>query len=148
MERLKDTTALITGAARGLGAQIAQRFAESGAFVFVNDLNIDAANDIAKKINGKALACDVADSSAVRAMFNEIAGTDRSLNILVNNAGISGMEGDDGARDRYLETMETDDSDSANHPPILDVSDKQWQKMLDVHIEKFGKLNNNKLNLK
>ena len=134
MERLKDTTALITGAARGLGAQIAQRFAESGAFVFVNDLNIDAANDIAKKINGKALACDVSDSSAVRAMFNEIAGTDRSLNILVNNAGISGMEGDDGARDRYLETMETDDSDSANHPPILDVSDKQWQKMLDVHM--------------
>ena len=39
MERLAGKTALITGAARGLGAQIAHRFAEEGATVFINDLN-------------------------------------------------------------------------------------------------------------
>ena len=39
MERLAGKTALVTGAARGLGAQIARRFSEEGAIVFINDLN-------------------------------------------------------------------------------------------------------------
>ncbi|MDA0955310.1 MAG: SDR family NAD(P)-dependent oxidoreductase, partial [Proteobacteria bacterium] len=42
MQRLEGKTALITGAARGLGAQIATRFAEAGARVIINDLNLSA----------------------------------------------------------------------------------------------------------
>ena len=47
MNRLSGKTALITGAARGLGAQIARRFAEEGARVIVNDLSLDAAQVVA-----------------------------------------------------------------------------------------------------
>ena len=59
MDRLHGRTALVTGAARGLGAQIVRRFAEEGAHVIVNDLNLTAAQETAKKYNGDAFACDV-----------------------------------------------------------------------------------------
>tara|TARA_A100001037_G_scaffold300814_1_gene329067 strand:- start:447 stop:1256 length:810 start_codon:yes stop_codon:yes gene_type:complete len=132
MDRLKGRTALITGAARGLGAQIAKRFAENGAFVFVNDLSQDSAAQVAKTIGGRAIACDVSDSKAVEQMFAEIETSSKKLDILVNNAGISGMEGNDNAKERYLESM--GETDEASRPAILDVTDSQWQKMLDVHL--------------
>ena len=47
MNRLEGKTALITGAARGLGARIAQRFIEAGARVFINDLHINPAREAA-----------------------------------------------------------------------------------------------------
>ena len=59
VDRLHGRTALVTGAARGLGAQIVRRFAEEGAHVIVNDLNLTAAQETAKKYNGDAFACDV-----------------------------------------------------------------------------------------
>ena len=93
MGRLQGKIALITGAARGLGAAIARRFAEEGARVIVNDLNIDAARATAEGLGGLAVAADVADSSLVQAMFAEIRKIIPRLDILVNNAGISGLEG-------------------------------------------------------
>src|SRR5215475_12207675 len=81
MDRLKDKVALITGAARGLGAAIAQRFAEEGARIIINDRSAEAA------------AADVSDPAAVAGMFEELKKISPRLDILVNNAGISGLEG-------------------------------------------------------
>ena len=88
MNRLAGSTALVTGAARGLGAQIAKRFAEEGARVFVNDLRLEAAQATAEAVGGVGIACDVSDSQAVKAMFAEVGKTTQRLDILVNNAGI------------------------------------------------------------
>jgi 3-oxoacyl-[acyl-carrier protein] reductase len=97
MSRLEGKTALITGAARGLGARIAERFAEAGARVIINDLNLSAAKATADRLGGEAVACDVSDSASVAAMFKAVDGMTDRLDILVNNAGISGMEGDNSA---------------------------------------------------
>ena len=100
MNRLEGKTALITGAARGLGAQIAERFAGEGAEVIINDLSQAAADATAERLGGRAVAADVSDSASVAAMFEAVAGMTDRLDILVNNAGISGMEGDNDARER------------------------------------------------
>jgi len=135
MNRLEGSTALITGAGRGLGAQIARRFTQAGAQVFVNDLDMETAEITADEIGGTAIACDVADSAAVRDMFHRLSATASRLDILVNNAGISGMEGDSNARARYEQSLDQpEDPDAKPRPAILDVSDSRWQQMLDVHM--------------
>jgi 3-oxoacyl-[acyl-carrier protein] reductase len=73
MDRLKDKVALITGAARGLGAAIAQRFAEEGARIIINDRSAAAAAATAERLGGHWLAADVSDSAAVAAMFKELS---------------------------------------------------------------------------
>ena len=97
MNRLNGRIALITGAARGLGARIAERFAEEGADVIINDLSLKAAEATASRLGGRAVAADVSDPDSVAAMFETIAGMTDRIDILVNNAGISGIEGDNDA---------------------------------------------------
>ena len=85
---IKGQAAIVTGAASGLGAATAQLLIEAGAKVALLDVNIDAARDVAAKIGGLAVRCDVTESdSAVEAV-----GTARDKNgiarILVNCAGI------------------------------------------------------------
>lgn len=137
MNRLQGKTALVTGAARGLGARIARRMAEEGAHVVINDLSLEAARTSADAIGGDALACDVGDSASVAAMFEELTALGHSLDILVNNAGISGIEGDNTVRERIAQVAEAmqrgeqpDDLDGG----ITGVSDAQWQRMLNVHM--------------
>ena len=93
MNRLTGKTALITGAARGLGAAIARRFYEEGARVLVNDLDLAAASETARALDGLAFAADVSDAGAVNEMFDAVDAQVGALDILVNNAGISGLEG-------------------------------------------------------
>ncbi|MEQ8859504.1 MAG: SDR family NAD(P)-dependent oxidoreductase [Pseudomonadales bacterium] len=139
MKRLQDKTALITGAARGLGARIAQRMSEEGARVIINDLSLDAARATAEALGGHALACDVSNSAAVSAMFQELADLVPRLDVLVNNAGISGLEGDNAARERIAQraaAMERgEEPDEALDGGITDVSDEQWHRMLGVHMD-------------
>jgi NAD(P)-dependent dehydrogenase (short-subunit alcohol dehydrogenase family) len=92
--RLAGKTALISGAAQGLGAAMACRFAEEGAFVFIGDLNEEAGKaavaEICKK-GGKAafLILDVSnEQSWVQAMV-QVQQEAKRLDILVNNAGIN-----------------------------------------------------------
>jgi len=95
MGRLAGKPALITGAAKGLGAAIAQRFADEGATVIVNDLDAGDAQAMAHKIGGHAAVADVANSASVVSMFSKISRLSPRLDILVNNAGISGSAAGD-----------------------------------------------------
>ena len=87
--RLKDRTAIVTGAASGFGAGIARRFAAEGARVMVADLNADGAARIAAEIGGLAQTVDVARDASVAAMAQAALGAWGRVDILVNNAGIT-----------------------------------------------------------
>ncbi len=93
MGRLDDKVALVTGAARGIGAAIARRFAEEGAAVVVADL--DGAEDEARAIAEATgavtlgLRCDVADPGSVGAMHQAAVERLGVIDVLVNNAGIN-----------------------------------------------------------
>ncbi|KAB7644825.1 SDR family oxidoreductase [Polymorphobacter fuscus] len=94
MTRLANKTALVTGAARGIGAAIARRFAAEGASVWVTDID-PAGAAIAAEIGGRFHRLDVrAEADWAAAM----AALDR-LDILVNNAGVTGFEGGTGPHD-------------------------------------------------
>ena len=77
MSRLAGKTALITGAARGIGAAIARQFAGEGAIVIVNDLRLEDAQRVASNIGGHAVEADVSDSTAVAEMFDRLEGSVR-----------------------------------------------------------------------
>ena len=89
-ERLAGKTALVTGSAQGLGAEIARRFAAEGAFVFVCDVSEDAGRKIAETI-GRAqfLPLDVTSEASWKEALHAVMQKAGKLDILVNNAGIN-----------------------------------------------------------
>lgn len=87
--RLKDKTAIVTGAGSGFGAGIAARFAAEGAQVLVADINMDAAAEVAERIGGQACRVDVASTDSVRDMAAQAQTLWGHTDILVNNAGIT-----------------------------------------------------------
>src|SRR5262245_6130304 len=133
MARLEGRGALVTGAAGGIGAAIARRFREEGATVLVND--------IAAGVPG-TLVADVADPAAVAAMFAEVERRLGRLDVLVNNAGISGLEGQPDALDALAATHAQQMAERAAGEPIrthLDVTmhlpDEMWRRVLAVHLD-------------
>ncbi|WP_229075536.1 3-oxoacyl-ACP reductase FabG [Actinoplanes sp. DH11] len=100
--------AIVTGAARGIGAATALRFAEEGAAVAVLDLDPDACGEVVEKIKGAggtavAYGCDVADEAQVDAVVDKVAAELGSVDVLVNNAGV--------LRDNLLHKMSSSDWD-------------------------------------
>lgn len=87
--RLKDKTALVTGAGSGFGAGIARAFAREGARVMVADVNAEAARAVADEIGGIAHVADVASGESVAAMAKAVGDSFGDLDILVNNAGVT-----------------------------------------------------------
>ena len=87
--RLKDKTAIVTGAGSGFGKGIAMRFAKEGARVGVIDINSEAAREVASQIGNSAFAmeADVSIDGDVSRMVQEALDRWGQLDILVNNAG-------------------------------------------------------------
>ncbi|MFF6887951.1 SDR family NAD(P)-dependent oxidoreductase [Streptomyces sp. NPDC012421] len=89
-QHLTGKTAIVTGAAQGIGFAIAGRLAEAGAQVVVSDLNAAAARAAADKIPGAlALACDVRDEQQVEALVAETVERCGALHVMVPNAGVA-----------------------------------------------------------
>ncbi|PTX55157.1 3-oxoacyl-[acyl-carrier-protein] reductase [Melghirimyces profundicolus] len=115
MDRLAGRVALVTGASRGIGKGIAQRFAKEGAKVCLADLNEEQLRATEKECKEQgmeiiAIQTDVTDRSQVENTVGETVQKWRRLDILVNNAGI--------IRDNLLFKMTDDD----------------WQQVLNVHL--------------
>ncbi len=94
---LTGKVALVTGAGRGIGAEIARWLARAGAAVAVNDIREDDAAQVVQditKAGGKALpvVADVSQPAAVERMVRTVVNRLGSIDILVNNAGIYPME--------------------------------------------------------
>ncbi|MCD9020959.1 SDR family NAD(P)-dependent oxidoreductase [Cohnella silvisoli] len=91
-----NTIALVTGAGAGIGKSIALKLASFGATVVVSDVRLEAAEDTVRElpVNGKphrAIALDVTNRQNVEQVFKEIVSTYGTLDILINNAGVSTM---------------------------------------------------------
>ena len=95
MKLLQGKTALITGAARGIGRAIALRLAEEGADVAFTDLNYDdnaksLENELnAKGVKAKAYASDASDFADTEKVVSQIVEYFGKIDILINNAGIT-----------------------------------------------------------
>ena len=106
-------TALVTGAARGIGLAIASRLAADGVRVAVLDLDAQGADAAAAKVGGGALAlvADVTKAADVDSAVHRVVETWGRLDILVNNAGITGRSF-----------------------PIWELSDEDWRRVIDADL--------------
>ncbi|KAF0969590.1 MULTISPECIES: 3-oxoacyl-ACP reductase FabG [Gordonia] len=104
---LEGRTAVVTGGAQGIGFEIARSFVDAGAKVVLGDLNLDAAQAAADKLGGRdvarAVKCNVVNGDEVDALLAEAVDGFGSLDVLVNNAGIT--------RDATMRTMTEEDFD-------------------------------------
>ena len=85
---LKNCSAIITGGASGMGAATARLLSQQGVKVALLDLNKEAANVIAKELNGIAIGCDVTNSDSIESAISEIEKTIGIARICINCAGI------------------------------------------------------------
>ena len=88
---LEGKTALVTGASRGIGEEIARLLAEQGAHVIVSSRKIDGCQAVADAIkadggSAEAFACHVGELAQIEAVFSHIREVHGKLDILVNNA--------------------------------------------------------------
>ncbi len=106
--RLEGKVAIVTGAARGIGAATVRRFAEEGARVVVADLLKSEGEALARKLQAAGcealfISLDVTDERQWEATVGAVKARYGALHVLVNNAGILAMEG---IADTSLETWE------------------------------------------
>jgi 3-oxoacyl-[acyl-carrier protein] reductase len=110
---LTGQTAIVTGAATGIGEAIARRLASAGAAVGVADLNLKGATEVARSIGGEAfpLEIDISRSESVNAAIHTVAARRKRIDILVNNAGIAGKAA-----------------------PLWEQTDEDWQGVIAVNL--------------
>ncbi|QHE95122.1 3-hydroxybutyrate dehydrogenase [Pandoraea fibrosis] len=116
MNQLNGKVAVVTGAASGIGKEIALTLARAGAAVAIADLNQQGADAVAEEIKaagGKALgvAMDVTNEEAVNSGIDKVADTFGSVDILISNAGIQIVN------------------------PIENYAFSDWKKMQAIHVD-------------
>lgn len=119
MNLLEGKVAVVTGAARGIGAAIAVKLAEHGAnvaFTYVSDSSSEKAATLEKQltqsgVKAKAYKSNAADFAACEAFVNDVVKEFGSIDICVNNAGIS--------KDNLL----------------LRISPEQWDEVMDINLK-------------
>jgi 3-hydroxybutyrate dehydrogenase len=114
--RLKDQVAIITGAASGIGQEIAIIFAREGAKIAIADVNQKAADAAAREIDpsGKraiGVAMDVSNEEQVEAGTSQVVRTFGALDVLISNAGIQIVA------------------------PLVEFEFAQWKKLLSIHLD-------------
>jgi 3-oxoacyl-[acyl-carrier protein] reductase len=110
---LTGQTAIVTGAATGIGEAIARRLASAGASIALIDLDREGAEKVARALAGGSFAVqsDVTNSGAVRGAVEEVIRRTGRIDILVNNAGIAGRAA-----------------------PITEQTDEDWQQNIAVNL--------------
>jgi 3-hydroxybutyrate dehydrogenase len=115
--KMKDTVAIVTGAARGIGEAIAKRYVEEGARVAIADIRLESAKETAEKLTamgpGKAIgiAMDVTSEKEVNAGVATVVEQWGRVDVLVSNAGIQTVY--------KIENFPFDD----------------WKKLLSIHLD-------------
>ncbi|MBI1214878.1 MAG: 3-hydroxybutyrate dehydrogenase [Alphaproteobacteria bacterium] len=114
--RLKDKVAIVTGAASGIGHEIAKTYLREGAKVAIADLNMEAAQKAVKELdpeggNAMAVAMDVANEEQVDNGVEEVVKHFGKIDILVSNAGIQIVD------------------------PIENFEFAKWKKLLSIHLD-------------
>ena len=114
--KLKEKSALITGAGSGIGKGIAEAFAREGAGVAIADVNFSAAQAVSEQINSAGsraipIQMDVANEDQVNAGFEQVVRDFGGVDVLVNNAGIQIIN------------------------PIVNFSLADWRKLVAIHLD-------------
>ena len=128
--------ALITGGASGLGAAAADLMTNRGARVAIADINMDAATDLARRLDGIAVQCDVTDSAQVRAAVETTVAKLGALDVMVNNAGIAPPPDNDRFQKMVNNQMSRLDPSITAEPLdiLVNLSDAVWDRMIRTHL--------------
>ena len=89
--RLENKTAVVTGAASGLGKAIVEKFLEEGSKVIIVDINEDAGRELSEKLGSSTLAvsADVGDANSIENLKKSLTESFKKVDIVVNNAGVT-----------------------------------------------------------